>query len=321
MSVEPRYRRVFLIDESGNIINDGNPLAVKVGDGTDYADIIPVDGYNGLVAVAPGHVSTDNSTSTVLDVDEVYTGTWEDVTNFGVIVLTVNASHASATDGLMMEFSSDGTNIDSDDSFTIPATTGKTFSFQTANKYYRVKYTNGGTLQTYFRLQTVLKPYYVKPSSHRIQDSIVSEDDAELVKAVITGENPGGTFVNFQGTTKGNFKISVEEFDDAFLTDPLPIIPSVGDEKRNYVYEDNSFVTGDSPVVHDVETDLGRTGIDGYIVNDGGGDMQVEISNNGTDYGSAATIKDCEVYDLQGLTISKIRITWIADTSYRVNVI
>ena len=190
--------------------------AVEIKDGASdtRADVIPANGNNGLVTISPGHVSTDNSTTTPLAGGAIFTGTWEDITNFGIVVITVKTDQESATDGLMVEFSSDGTNVDSDDTFTIPANTGKTFSFQAATQYFRVKYTNGGTGQSAFRLQTILKPYYVKPSSHRISDAIISEDDAELVKAVLTGENPGGTFVNFQSTTAGNFKTSLEEFEN-----------------------------------------------------------------------------------------------------------
>ena len=51
-------------------------------------------------------------------------------------------------------------------------------------------------------------------SSHRIQDSITDEDDANLVKAVMTGEDPTDTFVNFQATRNGNFRVAIEEYGD-----------------------------------------------------------------------------------------------------------
>jgi hypothetical protein len=170
----------------------GNVPHVIIGDTEgDTADIIPTNGNFGIVAIAPGHVSTSNSTTETLDPDEAFTGDWEDITNFGVIVISIKANVASATNGLMVQFSCDGTDgcIISDDTFTIPADTGKTFSFQAAAQYFKVTYTNGGTIQTDFDLQTVLKPYYVKPSSHRIQDPIIDDDDAELTKAVLTGQS------------------------------------------------------------------------------------------------------------------------------------
>ena len=83
-------------------------------------------------------------------------------------------------------------------------------------------------------------------------------------------------------------------------------------------YEDTSFVTGESPAVHDVNTDLGGNGRDGYVVCDGAGDITVEISNDGTNYGGSHTLKKDETLHLEGLNIDKIRITWIADSSYRI---
>lgn len=194
--------------------------AVKIEDGNSglRADVFTSNGYNVLGATAPAHVSTDNSTSTPLDADATFTGEWEDITNFGVIQVVVNSSHGSATDGLKIEFSTNASDVDSDDTFTIPANTGKPFSAQAQAQYFRIKYTNGSTLQTHFRLQTVLKPYYIKPSSHRIQDAIISDDDAELVKAVITGKRVDGVFANANLTNGNNLKISLEELESGIST-------------------------------------------------------------------------------------------------------
>jgi len=174
----------------------------------DRADIIPTDGHKGIVAIAPGHVSTKNSTTTPLASGGVFTGEWEDITNFGIIVITVKSDVASATDGLEVQFSCDQSSVVSSDVFSIPANTGKTFSFQAAAQYFRVKYTNGATNQSSICLSTVLKPYYVKPSSHRVADQVSDQDDAELTKSVITGEDPGGNFQNVSTTEDGNLTIS-----------------------------------------------------------------------------------------------------------------
>lgn len=195
---------------------DGS-IRVKITDGTDNADVIQANGQLGLVTIRPGHVSTLNSTTQTLGPGGVWTGTAEDVTNHGVIQTIVRASHASATDGFKIEFSPDGTNWDSSDEYTIVANTGKIYSFQPAAQYFRISYTNGGDQQTYFRLQTTLKPYYVKPSSHRINDIITPNDDAELVKAVLTAALPSGLFTPIDATAGGNLKVSIEEFDSSAL--------------------------------------------------------------------------------------------------------
>jgi len=92
-------------------------------------------------------------------------------------------------------------------------------------------------------------------------------------------------------------------------------------EGRSISYEDTSFVSGDSPAVCDVNGDLGRNGHDGYIINDGPGDIQVEISDNGTDYGGVHTLKAGERISLTRLDVNRIRLTWVSDSAYRILVI
>ncbi len=90
---------------------------------------------------------------------------------------------------------------------------------------------------------------------------------------------------------------------------------------RTKAYEDTSFVTGESPRELDVQTDLGRVGHDGYIVNDGDGDIKYEISDDGTAWGDQHTLKKDEWLPLFMLEIAKIRLTWVADCGYRIMVV
>ena len=86
-------------------------------------------------------------------------------------------------------------------------------------------------------------------------------------------------------------------------------------------FEDTSFVTGDSPATRDVNAALGRNGHDGYIVNDGPGDLQYQISKDGTNYGGAHTLKKDETVKLTGLDIDSIKMTWVANCGYRIMVV
>ena len=90
---------------------------------------------------------------------------------------------------------------------------------------------------------------------------------------------------------------------------------------RTFKYEDASFVTGESPATHDVNTDLGRNGVDGYIICDGDGDIKVEISDDGTNYGSQHTLKSGDILDLKNLDIDRIRVTWVSNSAYRTLVV
>lgn len=169
------------------------------------------------VSVA-GIVDSGNSTTVPLGSDEVFTGEPFEILNYGIYFVSVFSDVASSANSLCIEQSHDGVNWDHCDEFAIPANKGKNYSINPFAKWARVEYTNGPDAQTVFRLQAVAKGNS-KPSSHRIQDSIVDEDDAELVKAVLTGQKPNEEFVNFQATTAGNFKTSLEELEIAVSED------------------------------------------------------------------------------------------------------
>lgn len=156
-----------------------------------------------------GHICNENSTQTPLLANTTFTGAWQDALNYGVITVSIATDKNSATDGLVIEWSSDMITVSQDDKFTILANQGKTFTFGPASRYVRVKYTNGPVNQGLMELETSLRSVYVKPSSHRTSDSIVGQDDAELVKAVLTGENPSGSFVNIGTTDGGSLKTNI----------------------------------------------------------------------------------------------------------------
>lgn len=187
-----------------------------------------------------GLIPAETSTTTPLAGDATYTSRIVDTKNYGIIVCSAFADVASATDGMIIEFSTDRVNWRWADKYTIAANTGKTFSVQPQAQYLRFRYINGSSPQTVFDFQAQLKPVYIKPSSHRIIDSLSGEDDAELVKAILSGRNPQGTYVNFQATTVGNFKMSLEEYDETFINNPLPVT----DFNFEVAQGNNAAVTG-----------------------------------------------------------------------------
>jgi hypothetical protein len=86
-------------------------------------------------------------------------------------------------------------------------------------------------------------------------------------------------------------------------------------------FEDTSFVTGDSPVTLDINTALGRNATKGYIVNDGAGNFTVAFSINGSAFGDAITMKKNEVLDFENISVDSLKITWVANSAYRVSAI
>lgn len=112
----------------------------------------------GEVSRLHGVGDAGNSTTTPLGAGAVYTGGYEDVSNYRVVSLSVNASHASAVGGLVVQWSSDGTNLDYSEAYTISAGIGWSRNLEVHANFYRVVYTNGGTLQTSFRLKSIYHP-------------------------------------------------------------------------------------------------------------------------------------------------------------------
>lgn len=195
------------VDVSGNaqalVNNPAGAGAVNIQDG---GNSITVDG---TVTVSAGRtVSAANSTATPLGISGVFTGAWTDALGFSGVSVIAKASQASAALGLVIQWSSDGTNIDDTDSYTLAANTGKQYSFGLMARYFRVIYTNGVVAQATFRLQTILHTGYFKPSSHRLGDNITDEDDSEIVKAVITGKRPDGSYGPINIDVDGNFIIT-----------------------------------------------------------------------------------------------------------------
>ena len=188
---------------------NSNPLPVQQlnSDGTVFSPVVSQGYLNTLNTNNPvkGVLSTGNSSTTPLAGAGVFTGTSEDVTTYGVVKVSVYSNVASATNGLELQSSNDNTNWYTTDAYTIAAATVKEYTFTPAYKYFRVKYTNDGTLQTTFALQTIYRSTYIKPSSMKISDTVSAEDDAELVIASIVGKTTGagGGFVNVKVNPSG----------------------------------------------------------------------------------------------------------------------
>lgn len=86
-------------------------------------------------------------------------------------------------------------------------------------------------------------------------------------------------------------------------------------------FEDTSFVVGDSPATLDVNDALGRNARMGYIKNDGPGDFTIAFSTDGTNFGDENTLKKNETMDFDDISVDSLRLTWVADSAYRVSII
>lgn len=150
-------------------------------------------------------ISVLNSTTATLTSGSVYTGTGEDVTNFSEMRVSVFSNVASATDGLSIQQSSDNTNWDITDTYTVSLSSagqGKTYVVPRQARYFRVVYTNGGTNQTTFRLQIILNRTATAPSSNRASDAYTNETDLVQNQVFLMGYN-GTTWDRLRSTGTG----------------------------------------------------------------------------------------------------------------------
>lgn len=169
-------------------------------------------------------ISILNSSTATLTSGSVYTGTGEDVTNFSEMRVSVFSDVASATDGLSLQQSSNGTNWDITDTYTVSLSAaggGKTYVVPRQARFFRVVYTNGGTNQATFRIQTILNRTATAPSSQRATDAYTNETDLVQGQSFLMGYN-GTTWDRIRTVGTGIVSTS------AVLTAGSAIIGKVG---------------------------------------------------------------------------------------------
>lgn len=159
-----------------------------------------------VATISNSFFSTTNSTSVALLANAVFVGTSEDVTEYNEARVSVFADQASAVDGLQMQQSSNGTNWDAVDAYSIPVNSGRIFSVGLSCKFFRVVYNNNVTAQTAFRLQTKYLKNYARASSARPQDSRTNDNDFE--EALSYGMGFDGTAWNRLRATIANGLLS-----------------------------------------------------------------------------------------------------------------
>jgi hypothetical protein len=167
-----------------------------------------------LASTSPNNlISTSNSTTATLGISAAFTGTGEDVSKYSAVTIQTDSSHDSATDGMLFQFSPDNTNWDSVYTFTYTAADGvRRFQLPVMAQYFRVFYTNGGTEQTHFRLQTIFHTQSLMVGGHRVSDNVNPDGSALLVKSVLIAQAAGsGDFLPIDATAGGNLKVSLEE--------------------------------------------------------------------------------------------------------------
>lgn len=194
-----------LVDSSGVAYSGSNPVPVTFS-AAGFQNVTMYDAFQSTISShqdptgdfrgldnsnirTVNYESVLNSSTTTLGISGVFTGLAEDIKDYSVIALSVFADQNSATDGLSIQQSSNGTNWDIVKTFTITASQGKLISVQAAARYFRIVYTNGGVAQGAFRMMPLFKQGNQKSSSQRTSDAATNEEDLEQVWSYNSGFN------------------------------------------------------------------------------------------------------------------------------------
>lgn len=208
-----------------DILSGFEELFVDMGDGTFARRVATTAaGAPSQAAIAAGQ--TANSSAVPLGVGATFTGAWVDVSSLGSIIVNAFANVASGTNGLVIQQSSDGVNADFTDSYTVPAgAPGIKVIIPVQAKFARVVYTNGGTLQTTFRMQALLSMFKPTASALKPADGLSLENDfseviaasvvyngttLDMLRSAVNGANSTGTGIMAAGL--------MAQFDDVSVT-------------------------------------------------------------------------------------------------------
>lgn len=159
-----------------------------------------------------GITSTNNTSTTPLNASTTFTGT-SDLNDFSDVLVVCKTDQAGT---LFFDFSVNGTNWETFPiaGFSVSANIQEVHKAIKGNRYFRVRYTNGGTNQTFLRLYTYYGEFGQLNSP---LDSVPSTDsDATNVKAVLVAQNDSGNYQFIGCNEKGNLKVAVENPKTAF---------------------------------------------------------------------------------------------------------
>jgi hypothetical protein len=184
-------------------------------------------------------LSTLNSTVAQLGISAVYTGTGDDMLGYAQIGITVHSDVSSTDGGMQFQWSQDNVNWDDSYDFHLDHTVSMTrrFQFPVCARYFRLKYTNGGTGTAQFRVQTILHRGNILTSIHNISGDLAHDRSCQLVKSVIIGETTagGGGFVNVKVNPSGALTVEEGSAED--------ILTMITDTLKNYMFSGFQTIT------------------------------------------------------------------------------
>jgi hypothetical protein len=143
-------------------------------------------------------------------------GTPISTAGWNTVSVVVKSDVNSASNGISFKFFADsaGTRLLIERNFTYGSAPNGAFFQIPCNPqgpYLRISYTNGGTNQTTFELQTFLIVQAPPPDAIAISDTITGNNSAQIVKSNIVGLQENGIYANVGLSNSGSAKVAVTD--------------------------------------------------------------------------------------------------------------
>lgn len=172
---------------------------------------------------------TSIETSTPLGAGAVYTSGWMDTDGWASAELTIATDQVSASNGILIEFTDDVTagtpTVKTNRSYTFSAddvTKGsQVFRFPTEIDGLRIKYTNGGTLQSSFFLSLNMRVQSISPQGG-VEASFGPTNTTLMGRNVLIAKNAAGTYGNIERGTSGGLDVGIVQHE---VDTPIKALP------------------------------------------------------------------------------------------------
>lgn len=164
--------------------------------------VVVVDGEG---SVSASRNTTFIHTTSPLGSNAEYQSNWTSTLEYATVVLTIFSDQAGV---LYFQWSADGVNVDLEEPTDCPGNSGRAFSLAVRGRYLRIRYVNGGTAQTSFRLCSTLHQTGVGLISKPLTTTISDNNFTPLVGAVLFARDAGGIYRKVVCNTNGELVVS-----------------------------------------------------------------------------------------------------------------
>lgn len=250
--------------------------------------------YDGNQDLIENKISTLNvRAASVLSASSTYQGTGEDVSKYGRAGVSITSSNAS--DGVLtIEVSHDNVNWGGPARTISDARFSQPHMWEIVEKYFRIKYVNGTTEANDLSIQVQYSNNGAIFLGHQLDETLINETEAIVVRAVSVGSDPNNAYKNFDIAGVDNNNSSA----------------------TNLTIGTSLMFTGEWSIIEN----YGGISVlvDGTSIGNVGGKLQMQFSHNGVTVHRNITVKNSDVGNVSPRTLGVVakyfRVLYTADS-------